>query len=75
MFCYYTAKILCYSLNSLDKLDIIKESEKQAKSDIPISNKTPSSFVFNLSKPGSVRFLNPAIVDALLKDFNPFNTF
>ncbi len=67
--------MLCQGLNSLKELDTAEESEKQAKLVVLTSNETSPSFAFDPSEPGSVRFLNPAIIDALLKDFDPLDAF
>ena len=60
-------------LKSLDELDTTEEAERLTAERPPIVEDTP--LLTNPSEPGSLKELDPAVIEALSTNFDPSNPF
>ena len=73
MFRKRAAKILRYSLKSLEELDAVEEAERL--SIVSVEPLAGNEDLNNPSEPSSYSIIDLTIVEALSADFNPSNPF
>ena len=73
MFRKRTIEILRRGLKSLDELDTTEEAERLTAERPPIVKDTP--LLTKPSEPSSFGKIDPAVIEALSADFDPFNPF
>ena len=73
MFRKRAIEILRRRLKSLDELDTTEKAERFTAERPPIIEDTP--LLTKPSEPGSFGKIDPAVIEALSADFDPFNPF